>query len=106
MDDEDQSIRDNLRTLVLAFVKEKMKKILSIIKDEPGSEPERILANGVLKVCQNVNHNRQLDLKIRLGYSQVKFFRYSDDSQGYSLVLTIVQVSISRGREDTLVCLG
>jgi hypothetical protein len=50
MDEEDQLIRDRLRTLVLGFLCERMKKIVLITKDEPGSEPEKVLVSGVLKV--------------------------------------------------------
>lgn len=50
IDEEDQLIRDRLRTLVLEFLVEKMKKILLIMKDGPGSDPERILVEGLLKV--------------------------------------------------------
>lgn len=50
MDEEDRLTRDRLRTLVLVFICERMKKILSIMKDGPGSDPEKILVNGLLKV--------------------------------------------------------
>lgn len=50
MDEEDQFTRDRLRALVLGFLCERIKKIVSITKDEPGSEPEKVLVSGVLKV--------------------------------------------------------
>jgi hypothetical protein len=50
--EQDEGSVERLRTLVLGFLSERMKKILLIMKDEAGSEPERILVEGVVRVSR------------------------------------------------------
>ena len=87
-DDEDQLLRDRLRTLVLGFLSERMKKILTFTKDEPGSEPENVLVDGVIKVQESCVSS--VSANHLVGHSQIRVDRHVYDSERHLIVFAFV----------------
>ncbi len=59
MDEEDQAIRDRLRSLVLGFMKGRAKRgIVERHASQHGSQAEVVLVNGLLKVRPIIRHLR------------------------------------------------
>lgn len=96
LDEEDQAIRDRLRSLVLAFLTgEAYRGITERHVNTPGSPAEDVLVSGLLKVGRDHIDTVSAVLNLFTGYPSVTAcgYRYyrQEPSTILSLVLRIVQ---------------